>query len=114
MITSMPVESVILTEWNIVCVTTNGGDYGEVFIGYSIQNSIGRVSTKILDFDPIAGLGATTSGSRYRVLGEPGVPHPDAIYVLEEMFGDSELVRKELFSNDGSGKLQFKYAISDL
>ena len=85
--------------------------YGEIFVGYSVGDGLGRVSTVIQEFDKETGIERTRSGSTYTVIGEPGIPHDDALYVLESQIGISR-VAKELFSDESTGALTFKYPIA--
>lgn len=106
---SLGKAEVLLSEWNIIEVKVPGGR-GELFIGYSVNEGVGRLSTRIEHFDPESKTGRTISGSTYTFIGEPGMPHDDAIYVLETKLG-AERVDKELFSNEASGDLKFKYPV---
>lgn len=107
---SLGKAEVLLSDWNIIEVTVPGGERGELFIGFSVNEGIGRLSTRIEHFDPKTMTGRTISGSTYTLIGEPGMPHDDAIYVLETKLG-AETVSKELFSDQASGDLKFKYPV---
>lgn len=52
------------------------------FVGYNLTEGEGRVSSKILSFDPRTMTGTTRSGRKYTLLGTPGV-NMDAEYVWE-------------------------------
>jgi len=106
---SLPASNVILHYWNILVVDLPGEDVQEIFIGYSAEHKLGRVSTPIEYFDINTGQGKTRSGSKYQTVGAPGVPHDFAIYTLEQLIGTA-MVNKELFSDSkNSGKISFKY-----
>ncbi|MCC5797631.1 MAG: hypothetical protein JJU48_09945 [Methylophaga sp.] len=110
-VVNMPKADVILKNWNILQITVPGsGHTGEIFIGFSVNDGLGRLSTKIVSFDEEAKTGVTSSGSRYTCIGEPGVPDDEAIYVLEQQVGE-EKVRSELFSEDRDGSLKFLYPL---
>lgn len=68
---------ITLTRWGIF--ETPEGD--RHFYGYHYAGMEGRVSSKILEFDPIAQVGKTKSGRVYKLEGESG-SNPDAEYVL--------------------------------
>ncbi len=105
----LPVGSITLRDWNILIVDLPGLEPQEIFIGFSVKDKIGRVSTPIQYFDIKTGQGITRSGSSYQTVGDPGPPHDDAIYILEQIVGKSTVV-KELFSDECSGGiLNFKY-----
>jgi hypothetical protein len=72
------------------------------------RDGLGRVSTPIKDFDEKSKTGTTHSGSTYTCIGEPGLPHDEAIYVLGSLIG-VEKVQKELFSEASFGALKFRY-----
>lgn len=50
------------------------------FVGLTESRSSGRVSTPILEFDPVSCKGRTESGRVYELVGESG-SHPDSNYV---------------------------------
>ncbi|WP_193567049.1 hypothetical protein [Paraburkholderia azotifigens] len=52
------------------------------FVGYDVVNAEGRVSTPIMQFDPMTGTGVTSTGSRYQLVGRAG-HNRDAEYVWE-------------------------------
>ena len=101
---------VVLSHWNILQVPSKEGDMLEIFVGFSMNDGIGRMSTVIQSFDEINKTAITKSGSTYSLVGEPGMPHEDAIYVLETKLG-YERVHKELFSSEASGFVKFRYPI---
>lgn len=107
-VVSLAAGKVILSHWNILQINTPDG-CGEIFIGYSQNDGLGRVSTVIQQFDEATKSGRTKSGSEYTLLGEPGMPHDDAIYVLERTVG-TDLVQKELLSGN-SEVLRFRYPV---
>lgn len=111
MLVTLPKAAVTLIGWNIVCIKLPDGGFAEVFSGYSVDDCLGRLSTPIQEFDKETGHGRTRSGSTYSVVGVPGMPHDDAIYVLESQFG-RELVTNELFSEKETDILNFKYPIT--
>ncbi|KKN80467.1 hypothetical protein LCGC14_0329120 [marine sediment metagenome] len=106
----LPAGHVRLLDWNIIVLDLPNENLTEIFVGYSQTDLIGRVSTPIQEFDIKTGQGKTKSGSIYEVIGEPGKPHDDAIYVLERIIG-LDLVQKELFVDPYKGKIRFKYPI---
>ena len=111
MITHLGKANVTLSSWNILCVALANGKRAELFIGYSHADGMGRLSTRIKSYSEVLKLGETESGSTYQLIGEPGQPHGDAMYVLEQRLGVSA-VQKELFSAEGAGWLSFKYPVN--
>lgn len=107
---SMEKADVVLTDWNIVQIQTSDGNFGELFIGYSIHDGLGRVSTRIESYDEKTKAGQTHSGSNYVLKGEPGRPHHDALYVLETAIG-SERVKGALDNQEGYMGLRFRYEV---
>jgi hypothetical protein len=75
-VTSQP--SLRLRDWSIIEIQ-NGDRH---FVGYNVDDSEGRVSTAIREFDPKTRRGVTSSGRVYQLLGEPGYD-PDAAHVWE-------------------------------
>jgi hypothetical protein len=61
-------EDVVLERWSIR--ETEGG--ARHFVGFSVMNHEGRVSTRIVAFDPESRTGATESGSTYTLVGRAG------------------------------------------
>jgi hypothetical protein len=102
--------SVVLKDWNILMIKSPSGGFSELFVGFSVGDGLGRVSTVIKNYDETSREGSTFSGSTYRLIGEPGLPHSDAIYVLEQTVG-AEFVQRELFSKQGKGIAKFRYPI---
>lgn len=80
MIVILPAGAVELIEWNIIEIPQTGTRH---FVGFSIYDKFGRVSTPIVEFDEVTFLGKTQSGSEYLLKGAPGKVHDDALYVLE-------------------------------
>ncbi|HEC75292.1 MAG TPA: hypothetical protein ENI26_13125 [Methylophaga aminisulfidivorans] len=107
-IVSLAAGKVVLREWNILQINTPEGS-GEIFVGYSEHDGLGRVSTVIQHFDETTKTGRTQSGSEYEVIGEAGMPHEDAMYVLERTLG-ADLIQKELLPGN-SEVLRFRYPI---
>ena len=69
-------EKVYLERWQI-----RRSDKGELhFVGFSIVDCDGRVSTPVKTFDPVKRTGITASGSKYRLVGRAG-RDSDAEYV---------------------------------
>lgn len=101
---------VIMIEWNILQILMPDGNYGGVFLGYSINDGMGRLSTLILTFDENTRTGSTLSGSTYSLIEEPGMPHHEAIYALESKLGE-ELVAKLLENPHEYGGARFRYPI---
>lgn len=67
---------VVLERWSI----REAGDGRRHFVGYSILDCDGRVSTPICSFDPVTRTGTTESGSTYQLVGRAG-HDKDAEYV---------------------------------
>lgn len=107
---NMEKTDVILTDWNIVQIQTSDGDYGELFMGFSIHDGLGRVSTRIESFDEKKKTGQTRSGSSYTLQGKPGRPHHEALYVLETAIG-AEVVKGALENPEGYRGLRFRYHV---
>lgn len=80
----LPPSEVVLREWNIVELK---GYRTRHFVGFSVYDNLGRLSTPIKEFDEASGEGLTMSGSTYSLKGDPGIVHPDALYVLNEETG---------------------------
>lgn len=106
----MKKADVVLRDWNILQVASEDGGMLEIFVGFSVKDGIGRMSTLIQSYDEANKTGITKSGSTYSLIGEPGMPHDDAIYVLETKLGHAR-VHKELFSSEASGFVKFRYPI---
>lgn len=111
MLVGLGKAEVELTDWNILCIQIPNGEYAEFFVGYSQKDGLGRMSTKIEEYDPETGIGKTNSGSSYQTKGKPGMPHDDAIYVLEGKLG-KDIVKQELLSREGKGVFSFKYPVA--
>ncbi|HDY84301.1 MAG TPA: hypothetical protein ENH74_01270 [Methylophaga sp.] len=107
----LPPDHVSLRDWNIIIVDVPNECHEEIFVGYSEGDRLGRLSTPIKNYDANTGIGETRSGSSYMTIGEPGSPHDDAIYVLEQTFG-KDLIERELFSDSGQSVLAFKYPLN--
>jgi hypothetical protein len=101
---------VVLSDWNILQAPSKDDGLLEIFVGYCVNDGFGRMSTLIQSFDEANKTGITKSGSTYSLVGEPGMPHEDAIFVLEARLG-YERVHKELFSSEATGLMNFKYPI---
>jgi hypothetical protein len=67
---------IVLTHWSVRELP----DGDRHFVGYNISYPEGRVSSKILEFDPETMRGKTRSGRVYQLDGKPGY-HGDAEYV---------------------------------
>ena len=109
-LTRLGKDEVTLMDWNILVIGTSHDDETAYFIGYSDKDRLGRLSTEIQEMDESTMTGRTKSGSTYSLMGEPGMPHPDAIYVLEQLLGEA-LVARELFSEHATGALRFRYPL---
>lgn len=107
---AMGKADVLLINWNILEIAKPGCEKESAFIGYSVFDGIGRLSTPIQHFDPKTQIGRTESGSTYTLKGKPGMPHEDAMYVLYS-FWRKDFADRELFSVDSTGKLSFKYPV---
>ena len=78
-----------LVRWRIIELP----DQSRHFSGYCTQNAEGRMSSRILEFDPDSLKGVTQSGRIYQLVGDPGFD-PDAQYVLSvwcHTFGVSDV-----------------------
>lgn len=53
------------------------------FVGYNLTEREGRVSSAIVEFDPVAMIGRTSSGRIYKLVGDPGTSQ-DASYVWSQ------------------------------
>jgi hypothetical protein len=53
------------------------------FVGYSVEDRIGRVSTPISSYDPNTRIGKASNGGVYKLLGPPGVD-AEAMYVWRQ------------------------------
>lgn len=103
---------VTLREWNIIVIQEPNEETSEIFLGFSVSDNIGRMSTAILKYDDKTGVGETRSGSRYQTIGKPGMPHDDAIYVLESIVGEEMAAKVVLTINgEAGGVVSFKYTI---
>lgn len=111
MVIRMSKAEVKLVNWNIVQISLPDGESGEFFIGYSIQDGIARFSTRIVEYDEKNRVGKTHSGSTYELIGGPGHPCEDGMYLLCDIFGTKH-VFNELFSSQASGIISFKYSIN--
>lgn len=105
---TMTKDDVTLIDWNILQLVDEDGTTVEFFIGYSTTDQLGRLSTPIEDFDEEAGTGATRSGSTYRLIGKPGRPHSDALYVLKIRIG-VDTVKNLLSTPDWDERIGFRY-----
>ena len=72
--------TVMLERWSIR-QTRNGARH---FVGFSLVDAEGRVSTPISEFNPETGFGVTESGSRYQLVGRAG-HDTDAEYVWNKV-----------------------------
>lgn len=86
-----------LTSWRVLET-----DYGtRHFIGHSVEDNIGRVSTPISAFDIATRMGKTRNGREYKLLGPPGLDE-EAVYVWEHYshiwrFASAKDVSEEYF-----------------
>jgi len=69
-------RKVWLVSWRVL--QTNCGT--RHFVGYSVEDCMGRVSTPISTFDLRLRIGVTTNGRAYKLLGPPGTDD-EAMYV---------------------------------
>lgn len=53
------------------------------FVGFNLTEGFGRVSSKIVQFDPKLLRGITRSGRVYELVGEPGYGSADGRYVWD-------------------------------
>jgi hypothetical protein len=103
-------SKVSLIEWNVVVIKQPYMTQKvELFVGYSLLDELGRLSTPIIDFDERSRQGKTKSGSVYQLVGAPSMPHEFALYVLKEKIGD--VLYDKLLNKEGDS-LSFKYKIS--
>lgn len=84
----MQQSNVVMIEWNIIEVPITGSRH---FVGYSLGDMLGRVSTPIKSFNEKTGIGITRSGSIYTLKGNPGRVNDDALYVLGKMSGNGRI-----------------------
>ena len=110
MLFGLPRAEIQLVDWNIICLHLPPGETGEFFIGFSLKDQLGRFSTPIVEYDETNCFGKTQSGSIYNLIGPPGHPCIDGMYVLDELFG-KEHIQRELFSKKASGIVRFKYPV---
>jgi len=72
-----------LCKWWVFVVPASKGDgVDHHFNGYNAHGQEGRVSSKIMEFDPETMTGTTRSGRKYQLIGTPGYD------------GDAEYVRR--------------------
>lgn len=69
-------ETVRLARWSIREFESGARH----FVGHSMEGGDGRVSTAIVELDPVTRVALTASGRRYELIGGPG-RCPDAEYV---------------------------------
>ncbi|GAB3758905.1 hypothetical protein GCM10028796_05280 [Ramlibacter monticola] len=77
-----PVEdrpSVTLRSWSVyeVPLLGDGQPWTRHFVGHSVEDRHGQVSSAVESFDPATGCGRTSSGRIYRLQGQAG-GHADA------------------------------------
>lgn len=94
MIKLLPPGAVVLRKWNIIKIEETGSKH---FVGFSIYDHLGRVSTPIVEFDRVAGKGVTESGSIYSFEEPPGKVHTDALYVLKDVLDDRAIKYKWVY-----------------
>lgn len=70
------VPEIVLRQWRVM--ELKDGD--RHFVGYNVTEGEGRVSSKIVTYDPVTKRGVTQSGRVYQLDGSPGY-NGDAIYV---------------------------------
>lgn len=78
MITYTAPGKTTVIEWNIV-ILHHDGEISRHILGYDIKLGLGRLSTKIIQFDIENKLAKTESGSEYTLIGPPGPVHPVAL-----------------------------------
>jgi hypothetical protein len=110
MLFGLPRSDIQLINWNIICLNLPSGESGEFFIGYSLNDRLGRFSTVIMEYDQAKGFGKTQSGSTYHLLEAPGFLCEDGMYVLYQLFGKGR-IQQELFSDESKGIISFKYPL---
>ena len=76
---------ITLAQWSIRRATANESVEGNnYFVGRNLSTDEGRVSTPIIEFDPMTRTGVTRSGRRYRLVGRAG-RNGDADYVWDRI-----------------------------
>jgi hypothetical protein len=74
---------IVLVNWRVLSIdSVDGAESSHHFNGYHTTDRGGRVSSKILEYDPKTKTGATRSGRRYQLLGPSG-RSADALYVWD-------------------------------
>ncbi len=87
---------IALVQWSIRRDTA-GASY---FVGARADDYTGRVSTRVVEFDPKMRRGRTASGRVYELLGPPGYS-ADAEYVWEAYKRVNQIVEAEPVSGAG-------------
>lgn len=67
-----------LSDWMVVEVTPGNDRH---FIGWNLTEGEGRTSSKLASFDSTTTIGTTSSGRKYKLVGEPGI-NGDALYTF--------------------------------
>lgn len=81
----VPPGHITMREWNIVIIEFND-DVIEKFLGLDTQTGRYRISSKILNYDPVTNTGRTLSGSSYQFVEKPGKLHFTAKVIYEQLF----------------------------
>lgn len=70
-----------LASWRVFEIySEHYGERTRHFVGYNLTEREGRVSSKIMSFDPTTGRGITNSGRVYQLMGSSG-HNGDGMYV---------------------------------
>jgi len=77
--TSVAQRKVCLVSWRVL----QTGSGTRHFVGYSVEERIGRVSTPISSFDLNTRIGKSSNGGVYKLLGPPGFDD-EAMYVWRQ------------------------------
>jgi hypothetical protein len=96
---TLPVDDepiITLRKWTVFGALSPGGDeIDHHFNGYHDAGREGRVSSKIVIFDPQTKVGVTKSGRKYQLLDGPGY-NADASYVFDQWVQINNVDRAEV------------------
>lgn len=76
-----------LHEWQVMRAGGGTGD-GDHFVGAVVDGTSGRVSSRVIEFDPATRVGITRSGRRYRLVGPPGASEEALEFWRQWAFGN--------------------------
>ena len=93
------VPHIKLASWGIYEVTSNAWpEKTRHFVGYNMTEREGRVSSSIVEFDPVTKRGRTKSGRVYELVGEAG-HNDDGIYTFNQWCHINEISHSENISD---------------